>query len=178
MIRPAPFLALALSVLPAPLLAQAPCLPLGGEIALCGDGTPWAGAQPVPITDDDGVIAYELPPLYLEASLEWLDARDARTPEAALVLMQDMLREEAAADGDPPPVRTLRDTIATDHASVALDVYTEVFDGQDYPLAVLLVADGGGWLTLFLSGDEPMAAATFEVEARALAGLLRPVPEG
>ncbi|MCC5984230.1 MAG: hypothetical protein JJU42_07685 [Rhodobacteraceae bacterium] len=182
MIRPAlfaaPLAALILSLPPAPLAAQAPCLPLGGEVALCGGGTVWADARALPVADDADYIAYEAPPLYLEASLDWIMPADAGTIEAALALLEAGLAEEAAADGDPAPVRWLRDTVVTDHVTVALDIFAEVFEGTEYPLAVLLVADGGDWLTLFLSGDTPMAPAAFEAEARALAGLLRPAPEG
>lgn len=178
MIRPAPFLALALAVLPAPALADAPCLPLGGALALCGAGTVWADARAIPVADDAGFIAYEVPPLYLEATVDWISPTDAGTFAAALALLEAGLAEEAAAEGAPAPVRHLRDTVVTEHATVALDIYAEVFEGTEYPLAVLLVADGADWLTLFLSGDAPMAPDTFEAEARALAGLLRPAPEG
>jgi len=174
----APLFALTLAFIPTTVTAQPACLPLGGQIALCPDaGSLWAGASQIPVTDEDGVTAYEAPPYYLEASLNWLDPAEASTLDAGLSRLETDLTEEALDDGDAAPVRRFRDTLTTEHATVALDVFIEFFDGDPQPLAVLLLADGDDWLTLFLAGEDVEDEDGFAETARDLARLLRPAPE-
>lgn len=166
--------ALVLALLPAGLAAQTPCLPLGPQIAFCPDGSPWAGAESVTITGEDGIFAYELPPLYLEASTAWVDRAEVGTVEDALSQLRAELAAEAEADGDPAPDLRLREVLGTAPLTVTMEYYAEYFDGETYPLALMLVADGDDWLTVFLSSDAPMAEELFLDRARDLAGLLRP----
>lgn len=165
-------------LVPAPLLADTRCLPLGGQLALCPEGGLWADAVPVSAFGaEEEVRAYEVPPLYLEASLEFIDRGEVGSVDIALSMIEDFNREEALAEGDPAPVRRLRETIVTDHATVTLDMFTEVMFDETYLFAVLLAEDGDDWLTLFLSNDDPMSEARFEAAARDLVAALRPDTE-
>ncbi|NYS25800.1 hypothetical protein HUK65_12430 [Rhodobacteraceae bacterium 2376] len=174
MIRP--MMTLAVALVPLPVLAQSPCLPLGAQVALCAEGTPWAEARALPLDDD--FVSYEAPPLYLEASTSWITPGEAGTPEAALSALEAALAEDTAAEGAPLPLRRGRETVTTDHATITYDVFIEVDAGEAFPLAVMVLEDQGGWLTLMLSSDTPMEEDRFMAEADSLARLLRPAPEG
>ena len=176
MIRPAVFALAVFALMPLPLLAQPPCLALGGQIALCAADSPWAQARAIPLGDD--FVAYEAAPFYLEASTAWITPAEAGTPDAALAAFEATMAADSAAEGVPLPVRRVRDTIVTDHATIVYDIFVEVDEGEEFPIAVMVLDDGDGWLTLFLSSDSPMDGAAFEEETRSLAGLLRPEPEG
>ena len=165
------------ALLPSAGLADAPCLPLGGQIAFCPATAEWEGAFAVPISGEPGGRMVEAPPLVLEASRNIVDRTEYATPDAALAMIESMLAQEALEDGDPAPTRRLRDVIVTDHATVALDLYIEVMDGAEYPLAILLTEDDTDWLTLILMADGPIEVDTFEQSARDLAAALRPATE-
>ncbi len=163
------------ALLPTAALADAPCLPLGGQIALCPESGVWADAVAIP--GDPETRAFEAPPFYLEAIPELVDRAEFTTADAALSMIEMMLTEEALAEGEAAPARRQRDMIVTDHATIAFDLFTEVMDGAEFPLAVLLTEDDDVWLTLLLSGNEPMDADAFEQSARDLAAALRPATE-
>lgn len=162
-------------LLPTAALADAPCLPLGGQIALCPENGVWADAVAIPSGPE--TRAFEAPPFYLEAMRDLVDRAEFTTADAALTMIETMLTDEALDEGEAAPARRQRDTIVTDHATIALDLFTEVMAGEEFPLAVLLTEDDDVWLTLLLSGDEPMDADAFERAARDLAAALRPATE-